>query len=150
MTSIGRFTATLNGTYINEYEYQNEKNGPFVQNVGTYADNGPVFRWKHNLGVQWSEGAWGATLVNTYMSGYHDQNNVAPKYFNNVPTYSIWGVSGSYSGFKNLTLIAGVKNLLNTDPPFSNQGNTFQQGYDPRFTDALGRTLYVSANYKFK
>jgi len=148
-TSIGNFVASLDGTYVDRYEYQNEKDGPFTQNVGTYADGGPIFRWKQSASLQWTQGVWSAVLVNTYMTGYHDQNNVADQYKQQVPSYAVWGLSGTYTGFKNLSLTAGVKNLFNKEPPFTNQGTTFQQGYDPRFTDPLGRTLWLRGTYKF-
>ena len=39
---------------------------------------------------------------------------------------------------------------LDRDPPASDQGQTFQVGYDPRYTDAHGRTLYLGLKYAFK
>jgi len=42
-----------------------------------------------------------------------------------------------------------VKNLFDKDPPFSNQSNRSQRGYDPRYTDPLGRSLFVRAAYGF-
>ena len=39
--------------------------------------------------------------------------------------------------------------LLTSDPPRSVQVTTFQRGYDPRFTDPLGRTYMLRAGYKF-
>jgi len=120
-----------------------------VQNVGVYGDNAPVFRWRHNASLQWNLNKWSATLSNKYMSGYRDQNYVDPEFEQSVKAYSVWSLSGAYSGFKNTEVTVGVKNLLNQDPPFSNQIGTFQTGYDPRFTDPLGRTFYVRATYKF-
>ena len=52
-----------------------------------------------------------------------------------------------------IALLAGVRayNGLgrDEDPPFTNQSTTFQQGYDPRYTDPLGRTWYARVTYKF-
>jgi iron complex outermembrane receptor protein len=42
-----------------------------------------------------------------------------------------------------------VRNVFDQDPPFSNQGATFQVGYDPRFTDPTGRAYYARATYNF-
>jgi iron complex outermembrane receptor protein len=50
---------------------------------------------------------------------------------------------------KNINITAGVKNLFDTKPPHTEQGATFQVGYDPRFADALLRAYYVRAQYKF-
>ena len=53
-------------------------------------------------------------------------------------------------GFKNFMLTLGVKNLLDTDPPATNQQNTFQVGYDPSYYDARARFVYGSIRYSFK
>jgi len=42
-----------------------------------------------------------------------------------------------------------VRNLLNREPPHTEQGATFQVGYDPRFTDPYLRSFYVRGTYKF-
>ncbi|QTH72985.1 TonB-dependent receptor [Pseudoalteromonas xiamenensis] len=44
----------------------------------------------------------------------------------------------------------GVRNLMDKKPPFTlNASAGHQVGYDPRYADPYGRTLYVQANYKF-
>ena len=149
-TGYGNFTLTVDGTYVHKYEYQDERDGPFIQNVGRYAANNPVFRWKHNAALNWRLGTWSATLAQSYKSGYTDQNlDLAPEFKNSVPSYSLWNLSGTYTGFAGLSLTAGVKNLLDKEPPFSNQGTLFQKGYDPRYTDPVGRALYARASYTF-
>jgi iron complex outermembrane receptor protein len=45
---------------------------------------------------------------------------------------------------------AGVLNMFNTDPPFSNQAYYFLAGYDPSYTDPRGRSAFVSVNYSFR
>jgi iron complex outermembrane receptor protein len=55
----------------------------------------------------------------------------------------------TWTGIKNLTLTAGIANLMDTNPPLSGQTTTFQRGFDPRFTDPLGRTFMFRAAYKF-
>jgi iron complex outermembrane receptor protein len=147
-TDIGKFVFTLDGTYLNKYDYQTERDGAFVSNVGRYVDNNPTFRWQHNAAVNWSQGVWGATLSNTYKSGYVDQNQFNGK-DQDVSSYSLWNLSGSYTGFKHITLTLGVKNLFDKDPPFTNQGTVFQKGYDPRFSDPVGRAYYLRASYAF-
>lgn len=56
----------------------------------------------------------------------------------------------SFSGIKRLRLDLGVKNLLDRDPPASDQGQSFQVGYDPRLADPHGRTYYATLRYRFK
>ena len=145
----GNFTLNLDGTYVNKYEYQNERGGPFTQNAGRYADATPVFRWRHNLQLSWGMGDWNINLANRYNSHYIDQNKVAPEFARTVKHWSMWTLSGTYTGNKNVDFTAGIKNLLDEDPPYSNQSTNFQQGYDPRYTDPLGATVFMRATYKF-
>ena len=62
----------------------------------------------------------------------------------------MWGLNGQYTGFKNLTLTLGVKNLFDKDPPYTRQSNSFQVGYDPALADPTGRFYYGSVRYSFK
>lgn len=48
-----------------------------------------------------------------------------------------------------LKLRAGVQNLFNESPPYSNQAYYFLSGYDPSYTDPRGRRFYASVNYSF-
>jgi iron complex outermembrane receptor protein len=110
-----------------------------------------IFRWKHALTVAYNRANWSVGVTNRHANGYDDENvNVDPEFFNRVGAYSTWDLFGSYSPTKALTISAGVQNLLDKDPPFSNQGQTFQAGYDPRYTDPTGRAFYARLNYKFK
>jgi iron complex outermembrane receptor protein len=148
-SAAGDFTFSIDGTWVHSYEYQNEAGGEYTENVGVYADNGPVFRWKHNATIAWKKGVWSANFSNKYLSGYEDQNAVAAQYYHHVRAYSTYSASASYAGFRNVDLTVGVKNLFDSAPPYTNQTTTFQTGYDPRYTDPLGRTFFVKGTYKF-
>ena len=146
--AYGEVSASVDGTWIHKYDYQNERDGEFIHNVGRYADNNPVFRWKHTATLNWRSGAWGATVSQAYKSGYTDQNSVEAAYRHDVSSYSLVNVSGSYAR-QGWLLTAGVKNLFDREPPFSNQGTLFQKGYDPRYTDPVGRAWYLRGSHTF-
>jgi iron complex outermembrane receptor protein len=147
---FGNLSLSIDGTYVNKYEYQNERGGEFTQNAGRYADATPVFRWRHNLLLTLVRGDYTFNLANRYMSHYVDQNTaVAPEFYNNVGHYSTWSLSTTFTGNKMFELTAGIKNLFDEEPPFTNQVTNFQLGYDPRYTDPLGRTVYARLTYKF-
>jgi len=148
-SSAGRFQFSWEATYVRSYEYQRDKGDPFVQNVGKYVDASPVLRWQHALSANWKMGAFGAMLTVNNKSGYEDQNAVDPEFFNRVKSYTTADMSFSWNPVKFAKLTLGVKNLFDTKPPFSNQGTTFQQGYDPRLTDPYGRTLTARVNVSF-
>jgi iron complex outermembrane receptor protein len=141
----GQFDAWFNGTWVWKDTYET-LDGDFPDNLNVY--NGTV-RWRHNAAVRWSDGPWSATLSQRYSGGYADQNTVAEQFRGRVKANSIWTLAASYTGIPKVTLAAGVKNLLNTDPPFSNQTPNTQTGYDPRYSDPIGRALYLRASYKF-
>ncbi|WP_313872798.1 TonB-dependent receptor [Rugamonas sp. DEMB1] len=101
-SEYGNFTFTLDGTYVHKYDYQNERNGEFKNNVGNYGDDRPVFRWKHNAALNWRLGDWSATLAQSYKSSYTDQNMGLddPKYKQDVSSYSLWNLSAGYAGVR--------------------------------------------------
>jgi iron complex outermembrane receptor protein len=66
-----------------------------------------------------------------------------------VKAYSLWDLSLSWRATEQLQLRGGMLNLLDTDPPFSNQSYYFLSTYDPTYTDPRGRTFYLSAKYGF-
>jgi iron complex outermembrane recepter protein len=143
-TPYGSFGVGMEGTYVTKYEYQREQGGVFLDALARYSDNAPVFRWQHVLTGNWSTGPWAAVLAQRFKTGYTDQDGV-----NKVGSYTLFDASVSWTGIPNLTLTGGINNLLDRDPPLSGQVTTFQRGYDPRFTDPIGRSIMVRAAYKF-
>jgi iron complex outermembrane receptor protein len=149
-SGFGTFSVSFDGTYVNTYKFQNEFGGAFIENAGRYTGPTPIFRWRHNVLLSLSRGDWVVNLSNRYQSHYVDQNtSVDPPFFNNVKHYSTWALSTTYTGNKMFELTAGIKNLTDEAPPFTNQITNFQLGYDPRYTDPLGRTVYMRLAYKF-
>ncbi|MFC5475272.1 TonB-dependent receptor [Paraherbaspirillum soli] len=156
-TAWGNFGLALDGTYVTQYDYQAERGGEYKNNLAVYAGGvgnagGVVARWRHTATLNWSKGPWSAVLQQSFTTGYRDQNSktVAAAYKEHqVASYTRYNLSGTYTGFKNLSLTAGIKNLFNTDPPASNVTDNFQYGYDARYTDPIGRAFFVRANYQF-
>ena len=143
-TNYGLFNFAYNGTWVHKYEYQNFVGDKMHQNVGVFSGAGPIFRWQNTVNVNWSQGKFGAGVSAHYKSGYIDQDPT-----NRVASYTTFDGYGSWEAIKGLTLTAGVRNLFDRDPPLSYQSTAFQAGYDPRYTDPTGRTLYARATYNF-
>lgn len=157
-TSSGRWGASLRGTYVHKYQFQVEPSGRFFTPVGNYNPQfaGPVIRYQQVAGVTWDSDAVSVRVGNRFLTGYRDQNaqgvpfNRSPFNDREVASYSLYDVSATYRGFKGLTLGVGVLNLLDKDPPFSNQTGRFQaRAYDDRFSDPRGRTYQANARYEF-
>lgn len=148
MASFGTLMLSYNGTMVNSYKYQNSPDDAFKENVGIYQDTSPVFKWQHVVGVNHKINNWSTQLTVYNKSGYRDQDN-GQSPIEDVGEYTLTNLSTTYTGIKNLSLTGGIKNLFDVEPPFTQQATTFQKGYDPRYTDAIGRSLFLRASYKF-
>jgi iron complex outermembrane receptor protein len=149
----GRITASLAGTYFSKYDTQNP-DGTFSGGLDTTntATGGIVPRWKHYASIDYATGPWGFTLGQSWQKSYNDlpgTNAGAPA--RRVGAYELYDIQARYSGFKGLELRAGIRNLLDRDPPYSNAGGqtSFQGGYDPGYADPRGRYYYAGLTYKF-
>ena len=143
--AAGRFTLELSGSYLAE---QRIFNGSIDQQlVGRYP-GGP--RWQHALTLGWERAQWSATVVQTWRSGYVDANPRADGAVRSVVPYHVWDAQLGYREAAGWTLAVGVKNLFDRDPPFTNQGDSFQQGYDPSYADPRGRVWYARAGYRWR
>ena len=150
-TSAGRFGFGIEGTYVMSIDYQNEDGAEWNNYVGEYA-NPAVVRWKHWANLNWSYEDWKLMFEQQFVRGYDDHNKTGQAQYNDhkVSDYALYNISGTYSGFKNTKLTAGIKNIFDEDPSASNVTDNFQYGYDPRYADPTGRTYYMRATYKFK
>ncbi len=154
-TNYGKFTFDLRGTYTNQYEQQVLPGGAWTQNVGrfggvtlgTYSSNPLLtFRWKHNLMVSWADGPWNTVVSENFQTGYHDQNAVLPQYYRDIASYSVTNLTTTYSGVKNVVLSAGISNVFNRMPPYTNSQST---GILLDYASAVGRAYIASVTYKF-
>ncbi|MCH7303176.1 MULTISPECIES: TonB-dependent receptor [Acinetobacter] len=150
MTSTGQFGLSIDGTYVTDYQYQENKGMPWVGVAGSYAGldyQAIVLRWKHTANLDWRYENWALNLQQNFSKGYKDQNSNGQDH--SVGDYTTYNLSGTYKGFKNLELTLGLKNMFDAEPPASNVVDNFQMGYDPRYADAVGRSYFVRGTYKF-
>jgi len=83
-----------------------------------------------------------AQIANRFEAGYDDCNAqcaVSPAYYDRVGAYSIWDLIGIWHGPKGVTIAARIRNLLDTNPPFTNKNTGLATGYDERYTNPIGR-----------
>ena len=143
--TAGRFTLQLSGSYLAE---QRTFNGAIDQQLAGRQPGGP--RWQHALTVGWERAQWSATVVQTWRGGTVDANPGADGAERSVAAYHMWDAQLGYRAAAGWTLAVGVKNLFDRDPPATNQGNTFQQGYDPSYADPRGRVWTARAGYRWR
>jgi iron complex outermembrane recepter protein len=152
----------IDGSRLLEKKSRATKNAEFGESeIGRFLYTGDLgLKWKHSAYVTYKYGNWSGMLQNIFRSGYTDQvlpgvasGRIKPSEYNSkVDDYSIFHLTANYTGFKNLTLTAGIKNILDEDPPFaitydSNTGAG--SSWEPRVADPRGRSFTMMATYKF-
>lgn len=168
-TPIGNFSVNWSGTYMLKAE-QNVPSVGLEQSVGRFdSSDNVVFRViSRMIFTLKSSDMFSNSITMNYRSGYHDKvieagdaqlRNVNADgtigslagLVRDVDSYTTFDWQVKANVVKNLTITGGIRNLFNQDPPLSirNSGGGNQVGYDGRYTDPLGRTFYVTGNYKF-
>ena len=156
----GDWNVHLNGNYLDTFKTKTFDNLPYSGNlVGEYERyfNLPI-KWKHTLGLGWSKGDWSHVLTQVYRGGYKDwqppgivNGYVPPDYQRDVDSYTLYHYSVSWTGIDRLKLTFGIRNLLDTDPPFTlrylDDGDG--AGWEARVADPRGRSFNLLAEYRF-
>ena len=159
----GKISANIDGTYMIERKSRVVASAAFGTNeVGRFSRSGDIpLRWKHVASVSFEKGPWTSTLTQIFQFGYYDAvlpgvangTVVPPNWSAKTADYARYNLSVTYSGIKNLGVTVGVKNIFNTDPPFSAayDGNTGAgSSWEPRVADPRGRAYTILATYSFK
>jgi iron complex outermembrane recepter protein len=161
--AMGRWTASLDGTYLKSYKSRKSTNEPWSERVGEFGDFDWLWdlhlRWKHTANLTLASGDWSTTLSQSYKSSYKSEvdgfgSGVILQdlgFPSKIKSYTLYNFSASYTGIKNTTLTLGVTNLFNTDPPFSNHNvdNVAGAGWDARVGDPRGRAINFKITHKF-
>ncbi|MFN5009604.1 MAG: TonB-dependent receptor domain-containing protein [Gammaproteobacteria bacterium] len=158
----GNWRAGLDGSKILEKRSRIAPSLPFgPSEVGTFTFAGDLgLDWKHSAYFSFSKGDWTATLSQIFRSGYTNQELPGvtagivspPGVDRQVDSYSIYNATVTWRGIEGLSVTAGIKNLLNKDPPFaitydSNTGAG--SSWEPRVADPRNRSFTLLAEYRF-
>ncbi len=157
-TAFGTFHEDLEGTTVTQFRLRLYNGAPALNLVGWNQGgplNPPAFRWQHELRLDWTSpgNMWGGGLSNRFYSSYIDEFNIGPT--NNGPqrivgSQSTWDAYASYTPIPHLTVLAGIQNLFNTNPPYTNASqNNFASGYSALFSNPIMRDFYLNVTYKF-
>ena len=149
-TPFGKFREDLEGTLVTQFLQQQYNGGPQRNLVGWYNHLPPAYRWQHNVRVDWSSPGdmWGAGVSNRYYSPYIDQFRDGNGNQRMVGSYSLVDAYVSVKPIDKLTVLFGIKNLLDKNPPYTNasEGN-FAAGYNTLNVDPLMRNFYLNVKY---
>ncbi len=165
----GQFRVNLNGSLITLYRTKFLQSLPYGGNeVGTYSNithRLAPLRWKHTLSFSYTRGDWSHSLTQLYRDGYEDELPISvdaclrnstscyvpSEWKPNVDSYTTYSYSITWTGIERLKLGLGVKNLFDTDPPFTAHQNDYAAGagWEPRVADPRGRAYTLLAEYSF-
>jgi iron complex outermembrane recepter protein len=158
----GRIGMTLDGTLLLKKKSQLVPSAPVsASEIGVFTYSGDLgLKWKHNIAITYDIGDFDFSLSQIFRLGY--KNNkigqiasgtlTRPDVVDRVRDYVLFNMSASYSGIKNMKITAGVKNILDTDPPFAityDSDTGAGSSWEPRVADPRGRAFTLLLEYKF-
>ncbi len=165
--SFGTLTTTWSGTYMIDSTYTTPgTTDEWVSSMGRFGDNDAVsFRLVSQIQTVLEHDDFAHSLSFNYKSGYQDQYQdaagcsvtlvdalgdcVATQL--HISSYVKVDYQTRYHIDDDLSVALGVNNLLDRAPDFSlrTSGAGHQVGFDPRYADPYGRTIYLTGEYKF-
>ena len=150
LAEAGKVHLGVHSVYVMDYNLQTYTGGPQLNLDGRWNQGfQPIIRYQQTLMADWSKDKLGAGLVNHFLSRYQDFAPYADGTIHNVGAYSTWDAYFSYKVTNGLKMVAGINNLANTNPPFSNQNSNWQSGFNSVFSNPIGRAYYLRGTYSF-
>jgi len=165
-TSFADVTSGVKLTYMIREQQQLQKDGPYFSAIG---DNGALgvvtFRWQGTWSTTFKTANFAHSFNVNFKSGYTDQEttvevldaagNVTGTEDIRLPIkrFATLDWQSQWTPRKDLVLTVGMLNVFDTAPPFTlstggvNKGQQF--GFDDRYYDPRGRTVYANVSYKF-
>ena len=163
-TQAGTLGLQLIATYMLNNKEQTQAGGEYDEDIGDYSEelDRVAFRWQGRLITSLEQEQWSHSVSVNYKSGYKDITTTVDgieedgsfngevmdvtlkaKDYYTVDWQSSWNI------IKPLTVTVGALNLFDRDPPRSLTAANFPVGYDARYFDPRGRTLFGKISFKF-
>jgi outer membrane receptor protein involved in Fe transport len=160
----GKLNLNYVGTYLRKLETEEIPGLGKYDCVGYYGSSkcgGPNPEWRHHLRATWMT-PWDVNLLVGYrfadavkIQESSSQTLLAgafPATDERLHSANYIDIAGTWMVTKQFTLLGGINNLFDRDPPITSSqgpsvfgnGNTFPGSYD-----TLGRKIFVSGTYKF-
>lgn len=148
-----RIKLSFGGSRTLTRKQQTEAGRPIVETLGYYG----APRTKNKLSLSWTGGAWSTTLTGNYAGrfrGHSATSSCAAELTEAGRTdlcvmkpWATVDASIGYKGFKGLKLLASLRNLADSKPPFDPTEDA--TGIDSSHADPYGRFLSLTASYEF-
>lgn len=152
--SLGDFGKLVLSSSTAYYSYLKQASAPSspANNVIGQGGQGTSYpRVRNRANAEWTKGNWANNLVMYYDRAYKETDVVRaagnPNAIREVAPFTTYDWQTAYTGFKNMKLLGGIRNLMDKEPPFKANST---EGYDVERDNPRGRFFYVQANYSFK
>jgi iron complex outermembrane recepter protein len=153
-TNIGRWTASVAATWVDEYRVADFPTTPPVERVNVASSQGTIPRWRASATLDWNYGPAAITTIVRYIGPYRDtlfdvrtDRTVGAQTLVDLQGSLALSGAGDSWPLSGLTIRLGVINLFDSDPHFSEVG--FNTGYDPSLADVRQRFGYISLSKSF-
>lgn len=140
----GTWTFNSINNYVHSYKTQNLKTDPLIEFAGTYSL--PRSRGVHSF--SWEKGPWFASATFSHIDKYGASTSAPAGATSVVGNFDTTDLQGAYSGFKNLKVTFGVRNIFDRAPPIDLSSGLIP--YDFTQHNPRGKFYYGTLNYKFK
>ncbi len=138
----------VNVTYLDSYLLDGIE---YKGTAGFYNINATLPEWKANVSLGYDIGPVRLAYTGTIYDEMDNQGNIPdfgdPSGYTGTDGYWYHDISGTYQATENMELFAGIRNLLDEEPPVydnASDGNT-----DPNTFDVNGRYFFFGARLKY-
>lgn len=148
----GKFTYSLNASYLQRFIDQISPDSPMSDVSGTFVDaasegNGALPRWKVNSSLLWQKSG----LQLSYSVNYISSMTEVLRGTDTTRKISSWFNHDAYAsyqfGHNDLNLAFGINNIWDKEPPLI--ASSLNDSYDARTYDLIGRFFYGKIQYMF-
>jgi iron complex outermembrane receptor protein len=149
----GSFVTDLRIAYLLSHERQSSAVQPLCEDKGTSSEP----EWRINGQFGWRSNAdWSAVMTMRYLGettdligGRADGSCEANTRERDVDSYFELGLRGTYNFGEKMQLAAGIINVTDEEPPFSEWVSGGWPWFDQELYDARGTRYYVNFTYDF-
>jgi iron complex outermembrane recepter protein len=154
-----KVNSQLTATIILRNKFEVVPGQGFFSDLNKFENGGVTHKLKLRWANTFEHGPWAHTLAMNYRDGYKDEPTevldiAANEYVvleRKSKAYTTFDWQTRWTFRKNLGVTLGVINLANTRPPLSitQNGGGQMVGYDARYGDSRGRTMYANLSCAF-
>ncbi len=146
--SWGEFTLDANAAWLYTFDETPKPGDPVIEYAGTYS----VPEWRGSGSLYWDYRDLSLGFTANYIGRYDQYSQVVYQYIDALWTFDMQASysfrESKYDWLNDIKLTAGVINLTDADPPFSDYSGD-NGGYDTSIHDPRGRFCYVAISKKF-